>query len=66
VEAKEEAAAGRLPLVDCTLHVERRIIALEAARSFGIDGRDKNDMNRPLWSTRVDSFGEILMAVCVR
>ena len=64
MEAKEEAVAGRLPLVDCTLHVERRIIALEAARSFGRDGRDKNGMNRPLWSTRVDSLEKFLW-MCV-
>jgi hypothetical protein len=64
VEVKVEAVAGRLPFVDCTLHVEGRTIELEAAGSFGIDGRDKNHMNRPFDQLVRTVLGGILMAVC--
>jgi hypothetical protein len=44
---QKAAAAGRPHFVGCILHIERRIIEEEAARTLGINGRDKKYMNRP-------------------
>jgi hypothetical protein len=63
VEEKEGAVAGRFSLVDYTVHAERRFTAWKAARSIGIAGRDKNGMDQPPLTIRVDSLCIFLLAV---